>query len=58
MVDTADFTVDASELAHKITLRISVTRTREMKFRFWLGSKVLRMAAWILPCVVEIEMNS
>lgn len=46
--------VDARKVVGKLTLTAKVTHLREVSFRIWLGSKFMKLAAWIIGCGIEI----
>jgi hypothetical protein len=46
------------ELMRNITLHIRVTGQRVTAIRFWLGTRLLRLAAWVIGCGIEIDTES
>lgn len=38
-----------------LTATIHAKFTREFYIRFWLGTQLIRVAAWILGCNVQVE---
>lgn len=49
-----ELTMDATRLMRRVELRVRLTRMRQVSWRFWLGTKLMLLAAWVLPCGVEI----
>lgn len=46
-----------SELAREMTMEVEiyVTGVRWFKFKCWLGAKIMRLAARIIGCGIEIK---
>jgi hypothetical protein len=43
-----------SELAKELTLEVTITGGRVFGFRIWLGSKIIKLAALVMGCGIEI----
>ena len=46
--------VDAVDLLRKTTVVVRVDRVREMKWRIWLGMRLLALAVTVLNCDIEV----
>lgn len=49
------FEVDAVEAMRYFNMMVTLRRARELNFRFWLAQRLIRLAAWVLNCNIEIE---
>ena len=49
------YTVPASELASRITIRVKIAGLRAWKVRLWLGLKVIALGVWLTGCNAEID---
>ena len=45
------------ELMRQTTLSIAVTGVRCARFRLWLGVHIMRLAAAVIGCNVEVDMR-
>lgn len=43
------------KLMKQISIKAVVTGARQVRFRIWLGTKVMLLAAWIIGCSIEID---
>lgn len=48
----------ASKAIGGLTLQVRLTGLPIMRTRLWLGARILRLAAWVIGCDVEIETAS
>ena len=53
MAQIAD--VDAVELMRDVTMYVRIKRLRELRFRNWLGTRLIGLAALIMNCRIEVE---
>jgi hypothetical protein len=49
--------VPLSDLTKGLTLQLVLTGVWRMRFRLWLGTKLLRLAAAVIGCKVEVEVK-
>lgn len=38
-----------------MTLEVTITVTNEFRARIWIGSQLIRFAAWIMGCGINVE---
>lgn len=50
--------VPMREAVRGLTLQIKVTGVPIARARMWLGAQLMRLAAWVIGCDVEIETGS
>jgi len=49
--------VDVMKMFHRThRMGIKVRRQRELRFRFWLGARLLILGAWVVGCPAEVEL--
>lgn len=46
---------DAVKTMRGVTLYATVKRGTEVKWRVWLGVRLMYMAAWVMNCNIDIE---
>jgi len=51
---TTNVTIDARDVMHQVTMTVELTHTRQLEWRLWLGTQLIRLAAWIMGCGIEI----
>ena len=39
----------------RMTLHLDIVVTREYKFRKWVAIRLMRLAAWVLDCNIEVH---
>lgn len=37
------------------TLTLRITQVKRTRLRLWLSKQIIRFAAWICPCKIEVE---
>lgn len=50
--------INISEIVRKnlsLTVEIQVTGMRWFRFRLWAGSRILKLAAYVIGCGIEIK---
>lgn len=47
--------VDAVAAMRYFNMTVTFRRTRELNVRSWLARKLIRLAAWIVNCNIEIK---
>ncbi len=47
--------IPMSDLCGRITLNVTVTGVRVFKARLWLGSRLFRLAAWVIGVGCEVK---
>lgn len=47
--------IPIAKVAPELTVTVKVRGVRGYMVRFWIGSRLIRLAAWILQCNVVIE---
>ncbi|CDO35000.1 hypothetical protein [Novosphingobium sp. KN65.2] len=47
--------ISMPKLMKQISIKAVVTGARQVRFRIWLGTKVMLLAAWIIGCSIEID---
>jgi hypothetical protein len=51
-----EFPVNARKLVkEQFVLRVRVKGIKTLQVRFWLAKKVIKLAAWVAGCGIEIE---
>ncbi len=50
--------IDAMDMANHITLTVKIKRVRQYRFRLRLTVLILRVAAFVSPCPMEIDNSS
>ena len=48
---------DAVGQMKNTTLRIVIVRRRELRLRAWLAVRLIRLAAFVLNCQLEVRMD-
>jgi len=48
--------LDAQNIAHNLTLNVTITRMDQWRWRIALGSWLIRLAAWVMW--VDVEFNT
>lgn len=51
---TAVYPISMPETMRKVTLQVRVVGVRRTRARMWIGTQLLRVAAWIIGCGIEI----
>jgi hypothetical protein len=51
----AEATIDMRRLMAQTTLRVRVVRVREHRARMWVAVRLIRLAARVLGCGVEVR---
>ena len=51
----AEASVDIQDVARSMTMRVRVKGVRVFRARLWLGTLLLRLAARLIGCGIEIE---
>lgn len=51
----AEVVCNANRLMNQLTLKVRITGIKILKARFWIGRKIILLAAWILGCGIKIE---
>ena len=46
--------IRATDAMHSVTLHIAVVGVRELRVRLWIGLRLLRLAAWIMNCRINV----
>lgn len=44
-------------LRANVTVKVTVHRATEARWRTWLGFHLLNFAAWVMPSTVDIEVS-
>ncbi len=47
--------VDAVNMMRQVTMHVYVKRGTELKWRLWLGTKLIVIAAFVLNCHIDIK---
>ena len=47
--------IPAPRLARELTLNVRVTRVGAMRFRLWLGCQIIKIAARVIGCKINVE---
>jgi hypothetical protein len=47
--------IDQVELMQQMTLVVKMTRTREMRIRLWIATRLIILAAWVTGMGIEFE---
>jgi hypothetical protein len=50
-------TLSAKSLMHSLTLTVRISRMPELRFRLWLGMKLIHLAAWVMWTNLRIERD-
>jgi hypothetical protein len=45
--------VDAREALRSVTIKVKLTHCTEVRARLWLGTRLIKLAAWVLDCSLE-----
>lgn len=53
MAQIAD--VDAVQQMQNVTMHVRIKRLHELRFRNWLGTRLIGLAALIMNCRIELE---
>lgn len=46
--------IDARKLMHRVTFHVTAHHEREMRWRMWLGAKLMILGAIVMGCPIEI----
>lgn len=46
------------DLMKHMTLDMVVTGQREASIRIWLGTRLLKLGAWVMGCGVNVEVSA
>lgn len=49
--------IPIQDAARRVTLRVKITGRRRFAMRLRLGAALIRLAAWVIDCGAEIEMD-
>ncbi|HKY80270.1 MAG TPA: hypothetical protein VJM09_02220 [Sphingobium sp.] len=49
--------ISMPQVVRGITLQCSVTGVRRARLRIWLGAKMLKLAAAVIGCAVEVDIK-
>ena len=49
------FTVKAVDAMRNVTLNVRVKGIRRLAARMWVGMGLMRLAAWVVGCGIQIE---
>lgn len=47
--------VDAVQQMRNVTMHVHIKRMGELRFRNWLGVRLIGLAAWIMNCRIELD---
>lgn len=47
--------VDAVQQMRHVTMHVRIKRLRELRFRNWLGTRLIGLAALVMNCRIEVE---
>lgn len=56
MPDLGSVDVDMRAVMRRVTMAVTVRREREMRVRTWFAVRLIKMAARILGCDVEVNV--
>ena len=54
----AKATTDCVKTMRSITLTVKLKRLNELRLRVWLGRQMLKLAALVMNCNIEMEPNN
>lgn len=54
-MNDASMSIKASELIGNTTCTVRLIGVKRLRFRIWLGSKFIALAAWVMGCGIRIE---
>ena len=46
------------KLGKNVTLQVTLHFTKQFKMRIWAGQTLLKLAAWVMGCGIEITQSS
>ena len=49
------YEIDPVKLMRKMTLEVKFVRLREMRFRLWVSTRLIRLGAWVAGMGIEIK---
>ena len=55
---TVKKTIDVSEVIPDACLEVTIKGIKIFKFRMFIGTNLLKLAAWVIGCQIEIKNNS
>ena len=50
-------TARLNRLPNNVTMHVTIVETREFRLRTWIAKQLLRLAAWVLGCGIEVNTN-
>jgi hypothetical protein len=53
-----DVTIPASHIGQRLTLNVRVTGLRTLRARWWFAARLLRLAARVAGCGIQIDVQS
>lgn len=57
MAQLGEVRVPAAKAMQSLTIKVRVTGLRRFKLRLWLGTQLLKLAAWVIGANIEIEVQ-
>lgn len=57
MTEISTLKVDLEDVAKQITVRLELANVTKVKWRFWIGAKILNLAAAVLCCHVVVVID-
>lgn len=48
--------IPASSLTRELTLNVRITRIGVLRFRIWLACRIIKLAASVLGCSINVEV--
>ena len=50
-------TISVSEVIADTCLEVTITGVKTFKIRMYLGMQLLKLAAWVIGCQIELSIN-
>jgi len=49
--------IPMAEVMSSMTIELRATGVKRMRFRLWLGAKIIAIAAFVMGCNLELEVR-
>lgn len=50
--------IDVNKLVSQVALKIEIRGARRLRFRLWLGAKIMALAAWVMGADTSVTVTS
>lgn len=58
MAVSGGFSMSGLDLMRNMTMHITITEVREMRFRLWLAMQLMKVASWICGMGLEVTRRT